>query len=107
MSNQKINKLIADIKDLKVSELIEVVKGLMELTPSEPEQTQFTVIIKAAGQSKLAVVRLVRELTGLGLKQAKDIVDAAPKTVKAGVSRIEAEAIKNLLEEAGAEVEIR
>ena len=73
----------------------------------EAEQTEFDVIIKAAGQSKLAVVKLVKELTSLGLKEAKALVDAAPKPVKEGVSRDEAEALKSQLEEAGAEVEIK
>lgn len=71
------------------------------------EQTEFDVILKAAGQSKLAVVKLVKELTGLGLKEAKEVVDSAPKAVKEKVSRDEAEALKNQLEEAGAEVEIK
>lgn len=71
------------------------------------EQTEFDVIIKAAGQSKLAVVKLVKELTGLGLKEAKAVVDEAPKAIKEKVSKDEAEALKNQLEEAGAEVEIK
>ena len=71
------------------------------------EKTSFDVIIKAAGQSKLAVVKLVKELTSLGLKEAKELVDAAPKTLKEGVSKDEAEALKKSLEEAGAEVEIK
>ncbi|MCK0147300.1 50S ribosomal protein L7/L12 [Arenibacter sp. N53] len=70
-------------------------------------QTEFDVILKAAGASKLAVVKLVKELTGLGLKDAKDIVDSAPKAVKEGVSKDEAEGIKKSLEEAGAEVELK
>jgi len=71
------------------------------------EQTKFDVIIKAAGQSKLAVVKLVKELTSLGLKESKELVDAAPKPIKEGVSKDEAEALKSQLEEAGAEVEIK
>jgi large subunit ribosomal protein L7/L12 len=71
------------------------------------EKTEFDVVLKAAGQSKLAVVKLVKELTGLGLKEAKDIVDSAPKAVKEGVSKDEAEGIKKSLEEAGAEVELK
>ncbi|MEE9362792.1 MAG: 50S ribosomal protein L7/L12 [Cellulophaga sp.] len=70
-------------------------------------QTEFDVILKAAGASKLAVVKLVKELTGLGLKDAKDIVDSAPKAVKEAVSKDEAEGIKKSLEEAGAEVELK
>lgn len=70
-------------------------------------QTEFDVILKAAGQSKLAVVKLVKELTGLGLKEAKEVVDAAPKAIKEKVAKDEAEALKAQLEEAGAEVEIK
>ncbi|MDC1486271.1 50S ribosomal protein L7/L12 [Flavobacteriales bacterium] len=70
-------------------------------------QTEFDVILKAAGAAKLAVVKAVKELTGLGLKEAKEIVDGAPGTVKAGVSKDEAEALKTQLEEAGAEVELK
>ena len=75
--------------------------------PAEEEKTSFDVILKAAGAQKLAVVKLVKDLTGLGLKEAKDLVDAAPKPVKEGVAKDEAEALKKSLEEAGAEVEIK
>ena len=71
------------------------------------EQTEFDVILKAAGAAKLKVVKAVKELTGLGLKEAKDIVDSAPKAVKEGVSKDEAEGIQKALEEAGAEVELK
>ena len=71
------------------------------------EQTEFDVILKAAGGSKLAVVKLVKELTGLGLKDAKAIVDSAPAPIKEGVAKDEAEALKAQLEEAGAEVELK
>lgn len=71
------------------------------------EKSEFDVILTAAGGSKLAVVKLVKELTGLGLKEAKEIVDSAPKAVKEGVSKDEAEALKKQLEEAGAEVELK
>jgi large subunit ribosomal protein L7/L12 len=71
------------------------------------EQTSFDVILKSAGASKLAVVKLVKDLTGLGLKEAKDLVDGAPKAVKEGVSKDEAEGLKKSLEEAGAEVEVK
>ena len=71
------------------------------------EQTEFDVILKAAGGAKLAVVKLVKEMTGLGLKEAKAAVDAAPNALKEGVSKDEAEALKAQLEEAGAEVEIK
>ncbi|WP_373071821.1 50S ribosomal protein L7/L12 [Zeaxanthinibacter enoshimensis] len=81
--------------------------GGAEAGEAAEEQTEFDVILKAAGASKLAVVKLVKELTGLGLKDAKDIVDSAPKAVKEGVSKDEAEGIKKSLEEAGAEVELK
>lgn len=71
------------------------------------EQTEFDVILTAAGGSKLAVVKLVKELTGLGLKEAKGVVDSAPAPVKEGVSKAEAEGLKAALEEAGAEVELK
>jgi large subunit ribosomal protein L7/L12 len=71
------------------------------------EKTEFDVILKAAGAAKLKVVKAVKELTGLGLKEAKDIVDSAPKAVKEGVSKDEAEGIQKALEEAGAEVELK
>ncbi len=71
------------------------------------EQTEFTVVLKDAGASKLGVVKAVKELTGLGLKEAKDIVDAAPTNVKEGVSKDEAEGLKKALEEAGAVVELK
>jgi large subunit ribosomal protein L7/L12 len=71
------------------------------------EQTQFDVILKHPGQSKLAVVKLVKELTSLGLKEAKELVDAAPKAIKEGVSKDEADALVKQLEEAGAEVEVK
>jgi large subunit ribosomal protein L7/L12 len=81
--------------------------GGAEAGEAVEEKTEFDVILKAAGASKLAVVKLVKELTGLGLKDAKDIVDSAPKAVKEGVSKDEAEGIKKSLEEAGAEVELK
>ena len=71
------------------------------------EKTSFDVILKSAGASKLAVVKLVKELTGLGLKEAKEVVDSAPKALKEGVAKDEAESLKKSLEEAGAEVEIK
>jgi large subunit ribosomal protein L7/L12 len=71
------------------------------------EKTSFDVILKSAGANKLAVVKLVKELTGLGLKEAKDLVDGAPKPLKEGVAKDEAEALKSQLTEAGAEVEVK
>ena len=75
--------------------------------PAVEEKTSFDVILKSAGAGKLGVVKLVKDLTGLGLKEAKDLVDAAPKAIKEGVSKDEAEGLKKSLEEAGAEVEIK
>jgi large subunit ribosomal protein L7/L12 len=75
--------------------------------PAAEEKTKFDVILKSAGQAKLAVVKLVKELTSLGLKEAKDLVDAAPKAIKEGVTKDEADALKSQLEEAGAEVEVK
>jgi large subunit ribosomal protein L7/L12 len=74
---------------------------------AEEAQTEFTVVLKEAGPSKLAVVKMVKELTGLGLKEAKDVVDSAPSNVKEGVSKDEAEGLKKSLEEAGAVVELK
>jgi len=75
--------------------------------PVAEEQTEFTVVLKEAGASKLAVVKAVKELTGLGLKEAKDLVDGAPQNVKEGISKDEAEGLKKSLEEAGAVVELK
>lgn len=75
--------------------------------PAAAEKTSFDVILKAAGANKLAVVKLVKELTSLGLKEAKELVDGAPKSLKEGIAKDEAEALKKSLEEAGAEVEIK
>ena len=76
-------------------------------TDQAEEKTEFDIILKAAGGSKLQVVKAVKELTGLGLKEAKEIVDSAPKAVKEGVSKEEAEGVKKALEDAGAEVELK
>jgi large subunit ribosomal protein L7/L12 len=81
--------------------------GPSDAAPVVEEKTSFDVILKHAGQSKLAVVKLVKELTSLGLKEAKELVDAAPKAIKEGVSKDEADALKSQLEEAGAEVEVK
>ena len=75
--------------------------------PAEEEQTEFTVILKEAGAKKIQVIKVVRELTGLGLKEAKDLVDGAPKTVKEGVAKAEAQTMKAKLEEQGATVELK
>lgn len=121
-----IKKLAEELVNLTVKEVSELANILKEEYGIEPaaaavavaaapaaggdapaEKTSFDVILTAAGQAKLQVVKVVKDLTGLGLKEAKDIVDAAPKAVKEGVSKEEAESIKAQLEEAGAEVELK
>ena len=81
--------------------------GGAEAGAAAEEKTSFDVVLKAAGASKLAVVKLVKELTGLGLKEAKELVDGAPKALKEGVTKDEADSLKKSLEEAGAEVEVK
>ncbi len=83
------------------------VAGEADSGEAAEEKTNFNIVLKSAGASKLAVVKLVKELTGLGLKDAKDMVDGAPKAIKEGVAKDEAEAAKKRLEEAGAEVELK
>jgi large subunit ribosomal protein L7/L12 len=100
---KEVNELATILKD---EYGIEPAGGASEGAAGE-EKSEFDVILKDAGASKLAVVKLVKELTGLGLKEAKEIVDSAPKAVKEGVSKDEAEGIKNSLVEAGAEVELK
>ena len=77
------------------------------LPAAAEEKTSFDVVLKAAGANKLAIVKLVKELTGLGLKEAKDMVDGAPSAIKEGIAKADAEALKKQLEEAGAEVELK
>jgi large subunit ribosomal protein L7/L12 len=84
-----------------------VVSGGGDAAPAAAEQTAFDVILKSGGASKLNVVKIVKELTGLGLKEAKDLVDGAPKPIKEGVSKAEAEELATKLKDAGAEVEIK
>ena len=106
---KEVNDLATILKDdygIEPAAAAAVVSGGGEAA-AEEAQTEFTVILKAAGASKLAVVKLVKELTGLGLKEAKDVVDSAPSAVKDGVSKEEAEGLKKALEEAGAEVELK
>ena len=78
-----------------------------EKKDAEPEQTEFTVVLKSGGANKIGVIKVVREVTGLGLKDAKDLVDGAPKDVKAGINKTESEEIVKKLKEAGAEVEVK
>jgi large subunit ribosomal protein L7/L12 len=106
---KEVNELATILKDeygIEPAAAAVVVSGGGEAA-AEDVQTEFTVVLKAAGSSKLAVVKLVKELTGLGLKEAKDVVDSAPSNVKEGVTREEAEGLKKSLEEAGAEVELK
>ena len=106
---KEVNDLATILKDdygIEPAAAAAVVSGGGEAA-AEDAQTEFTVILKEAGASKLAVVKLVKELTGLGLKEAKDVVDSAPSPVKEGVSKEEAEGLKKALEEAGAVVELK
>jgi len=106
---KEVNELATILKDeygIEPAAAAVVVSGGGEAA-AEEAQTEFTVILKEAGASKLAVVKLVKELTGLGLKEAKDVVDSAPSNVKEGVTKEEAEGIKKSLEEAGAVVELK
>lgn len=110
---KEVNELAQILKDeygiepAAASVAVAVAGGGAADAPVEEEQTEFDVILKSAGASKLAVVKLVKELTSLGLKEAKELVDAAPKPVKEQVTKDEAESLKKQLEEAGAEVEIK
>ena len=126
--SEKVTKLIEDVKELTVLELSELVKALEEefgVSAAAPaavavagpaaaggaaaaeEKTEFDVILKSAGGEKIKVIKVVREVTGLGLKEAKDLVDGAPKALKEGAAKEEAEDIKKKLEEVGAEVEVK
>ena len=124
MASEKITNLIEEIKTFTILELADLVKALEEefgvsaapvaavgvaAGPAavEEEKTEFDVILASAGASKLNVIKVVRELTGLGLKDAKDLVEAAPKAIKEGASKEEAEEIKAKLTEAGATVEVK
>ena len=98
----------------EVSELATILKEEYGIEPAAggaaaaaEEKTSFDVVLKAAGANKLAIVKLVKELTGLGLKEAKDMVDSAPSAIKEGIAKADAEAMKKQLEEAGAEVELK
>lgn len=124
--SDKVVKLIEDVKALTVLELSELVKALEEefgVSAAAPvavaaapaaggaaaaeEKTEFDVVLKSAGANKINVIKVVKEATGLGLKEAKAMVDEAPKTIKEGVSKDDAEALKTKLTEAGAEVELK
>jgi len=105
-----VNELAAILKDeygIEPAAAAVVVAGGAAGGDAAEEKTEFDVILKSAGASKLAIVKLVKDLTGACLKEAKDIVDGAPAPIKTGVSKDEAEALKKQLEEAGAEVELK
>lgn len=108
---KEVNELAQILKDEygiePAAAAVAVAAGPAVAAEAVEEKTSFDVILKAAGAQKLAVVKLVKELTSLGLKEAKELVDAAPKPLKEGVTKDEAEALKKSLEEAGAEVEVK
>ena len=125
MASEKITNILEEIKTLTIIELADLVKAVEEefgVSAAAPvgvavagaapaaaaeEKTEFDVVLKSFGAKKLDVIKAVREITGLGLKEAKEMVEGAPKNVKEGVSKDEAESIKKALEEAGAEVEVK
>ncbi len=123
LSKDDILNAIAEMSVMDVVELIKAMEDKFGVTaaaavavaapaaggaaPVVEEQTEFTVILQAAGEKKVEVIKVVRELTGLGLKEAKAVVDGAPGSVKEGVSKADAEAMKKKLEEAGAKVELK
>ena len=126
MATEKTTQLLEAIKSLTILEMADLVKALEEefgvsaaapvavaggaaeaAAPAAEEKTEFDVILASDGGKKLPVIKVVREITGLGLKEAKELVEGAPKAVKEGVSKDEAESVKKQLEEAGATVEIK
>lgn len=127
MASEKVTKLIEDVKALTVLELSDLVKALEEefgvsaaapvavaaapaagaAAPAAEEKTEFDVVLAEVGAEKVKVIKAVREITGLGLVDAKALVDGAPKAVKEGISKDDAEALKTKLTEAGAEVEVK
>ena len=104
---KEVNELAQILKDEYGIEPAAVAAGPAAAGEAAEEKTSFDVVLKSAGASKLAVVKLVKELTGLGLKEAKEMVDGAPSVVKEGVAKADAEGLKKQLEEAGAEVELK
>ena len=111
LTGKEVNELATILKDEygiePAAAAVAVAAGGGGAAEAAEEKSEFDVVLKAAGASKLAVVKLVKELTGLGLKEAKELVDGAPSNIKEGVSKDEAEALKTSLEEAGAEVELK
>lgn len=123
MASEKITAIIEEVKGLSVLELKELIDAYCEefgvsavaaaapaagaAAPAAEEQTEFDVILVSAGDAKMGVIKAVKEITGLGLKEAKALVDGAPKAVKEKVSKAEAEDVQKKLEEAGAKVEVK
>ena len=123
MASEKITNIVEEVKTLSVLELAELVKAIEEefgvtaaapvavvagpAAAAEEEKTEFDVVLKSAGASNMGVIKVVKEITGLGLKEAKELVDNAPKTIKEQASKSDAEDIKAKLEAAGAEVELK
>ncbi len=121
MSREEIIQAIKDMSVLELNELVKACEEEFGVSAAAPvavaggavagaaaeEKTEFDVVLTSAGESKIKVIKVVRELTGLGLKEAKDVVDGAPKNVKEGVSKEDAESMKAKLEEVGASVEIK
>ncbi|WP_071431373.1 50S ribosomal protein L7/L12 [Angelakisella massiliensis] len=124
MASEKITAIVEEVKTLSVLELSELVKAIEEefgVSAAAPvmvaaagpaaaaaeEKTEFDVVLTEAGASKMGVIKLVKEISGLGLKEAKELVDNAPKTIKEAVSKADAEEMKKKLEEAGAKVELK
>ena len=123
--SDKIVNILEEIKALSLMEVKELVDGICETfgvsaaaavavaapaaggAAAEEEKTEFDVVLKSAGASKLNVIKVVREITGLGLKEAKDLVESAPKALKEGISKADADALAEKLKEAGAEVEVK
>ena len=125
LSKEEILDAVAGMTVLELSELIKMMEDKFGVSaaaaavavaapaaggaaaPAAEEQTEFTVMLQAAGEKKVEVIKVVRAATGLGLKEAKDLVDGAPKAVKEGIAKADAEALKKQLEEAGAKVELK
>ena len=125
MASEKITNILEEIKSLTILELNDLVKAVEEefgvsaaapvgvvaaagaAAPAADEKTEFDVILTAAGASKLNVIKIVREITGLGLKEAKELVESAPKAVKEGLSKADAEALQKQLTDVGASVELK
>ena len=125
MASEKITNILEEIKSLTILELNDLVKAVEEefgvsaaapvgvvaagaaAAPAVEEKTEFDVILTAAGASKLNVIKIVREITGLGLKDAKDLVESAPKAIKEGLSKADAEALQKQLTDVGASVELK